>query len=268
MKIAISGKGGVGKTYISGVLSEFFVKKGFKVLAIDADSSPNLALTLGMSTEQSNKIVPVSENQQLIKSKTQTGFAGVYNLSFKVDDVVKNFGVATPYGVNLLVMGGVKSASGGCTCPANALIRALLRHLLVERDEAIVMDMEAGLEHLGRGTARHMDTMLIVTDPSFKSMEIAKKIHILTIEMGVKRTFIVGNKIHNSEEANLIKRFTVDNKIPLLELVPYDADVFKADVRGETPIKYANSLRSIQVISKMGGELLKYGFQGENLRSE
>jgi len=205
MKIAVTGKGGVGKTVVAGVLANFFVEKSFKVLAIDADPSPNLAITLGIPLDQANKIVPISENTQLIEQKTSTGIGGVYRLTFSVDDIVEKFSVKSPYGVNLLVMGTIKSAGSGCMCPANAVLRELLRHLLVERDEAVVMDMEAGVEHMGRGTAKHVDTMLIVTDPSLKSMETARKIHSLAMDTGVQKIFVVGNKVADSEEAEPIK---------------------------------------------------------------
>jgi len=256
MKIAVSGKGGVGKTLIAGVLADFFVKKGFKVLAIDADPSPNLALTLGLSLDEASKIVPVSENTQLLESKTGTSFAGVYRLSFSVDDIVEKFAVKSPYGVNLLVMGTVRSAGGGCTCPANAVIRALLQHLFVERDEVVVMDMEAGVEHMGRGTAKHVDTMLIVADPSLKSMETARKIYGLAAEAGIKKAFIIGNKIRNSSESGLIQRFAADNKIPILDLVPHDEQILKADMQGETPLKYAEDSVGIATIRKIGEKLL------------
>jgi CO dehydrogenase maturation factor len=258
VKIAVSGKGGVGKTFITGVLADFFVKKGFKVLAIDADSSPNLALTLGISLDEASKIVPVSENTKLLESKTSSGFAGVYRLSFSVSDIIEKFAVKSPYGVNLLVMGTVKSAGGGCTCPANAVIRALLQHLFVERDEAVVMDMEAGVEHMGRGTARHVDIMLIVADPSLKSMETAKKIYGLATEAGIKKAFIIGNKIRNSSESELIQRFASDNKIPILDFVPYDEQILKADMQGETPLKYTEGPVGIATIRKIGEKLLKY----------
>ena len=171
VKIAVSGKGGVGKTLVAGVLAGFFAKKKLKVLAIDADPSPNLALTLGIPIDKARKIIPVSENVKLIESKTKTNFEGVYRLSFSVNDVIKDFSVKSPSNVNLLVMGTVKSAGSGCTCPANTVVRALLRHLFLERNEVVVMDMEAGVEHLGRGTAKRMDTMLIVSESSFKSID-------------------------------------------------------------------------------------------------
>ena len=257
MKIAVSGKGGVGKTFVAGVLADFFAKKGFKVLAIDADPSPNLALTLGIPLDEANKIVPVSENSQLLESKTRTNYEGVYRLSFTVDDIVEKFGVKSPYGMNLLVMGTVKSAGGGCTCPANAVVRALLRHLIIERDEVVVMDMEAGVEHMGRGTARNVDTMLMVADSSLKSLETAKKIYGLATEAGIKNSFMVGNKVRNTSEGELIRRFAAKNKISILDLVPYDETILKADREGETPLKYAEDSKGIATIQRIGEKLLE-----------
>jgi len=258
VKIAVSGKGGVGKTFVAGVLADFFVKKGFKVLAIDADPSPNLALTLGIPIDEANKIVPVSENIQLLESKTRTNFEGVYRLSFTVDDIVEKFGVKSPYGMSLLVMGTVRSAGAGCTCPANAVIRALLRHLIVERDEVVVMDMEAGVEHMGRGTARRVDTMLIVADSSLKSLETAKKIYRLATEAGIKNTFMVGNKVRDSSEGELIQRFAAKNKLSILDLVPHDETILRADREGEAPLKYAEVSDAIAAIQRIGEKLLKH----------
>jgi CO dehydrogenase maturation factor len=257
LKIAVSGKGGVGKTLVSGALAGYFAKKGFKVMAIDADPAPNLALTLGIPVEKANQIVPISENDKLLESKTSTNYPGVYKLHFTVDDIVEKNGMKSPYGVNLLVMGSVKAAGGGCTCPANAVIRELLRHLIVERDEVVVVDMEAGVEHLGRGTASQVDTMLIVADSSRKSLEIAKKIYGLAKDLKIKDVFIVGNRVRDSEEKELITDFTEKNGIPLLALIPYDETVMKADRVGETPLKYAETSEGIEAIEGIGEKLLQ-----------
>jgi len=257
LKIAVSGKGGVGKTLVSGTLAGYFAKKGFKVMAIDADPSPNLALTLGISVEKANQIVPISENAELLESKTRTDYPGVYKLHFTVDDIVEKNGMKSPYGVNLLVMGTVKSAGGGCACPANAVIRELLRHLIVERDEVVVVDMEAGVEHLGRGTASQVDIMLIVAEPSRKSLEIAKKIYGLAKDLKIKDVFIVGNRVRDSEEKELIADFTEKNGLPLLALIPYDETVMKADRVGETPLKYAETSKGIAAIQEIGEKLLQ-----------
>jgi len=257
MKIAVSGKGGVGKTLIAGVLAEYLAKKGFTVLAIDADATPNLALTLGIPHDEAVKIVPISENTALIESKTQTDMPGVYNLSFSVEDIIEQFSVKTPYNVNLLVMGTVRSAGAGCMCPANTVIRALLHHLLVKRKEAVITDMEAGVEHMGRGTAEHVETMLVVTDSSLKAMETAKKLHGLAKQIGIKESFIVGNKVGSQHESELIEQFTKQNDIPLLGFVPYDEKILKADMHGETPLKHASQSIGVTAIQKLGEKLLE-----------
>lgn len=257
MKIAVAGKGGVGKTLIAGVLAEFLSTQGFKVLAIDADPSPNLALTLGISSEEANKITPISENTPLIESKTQTGVPGVYNLAFTVEDIMDKYSVKTPYGVNLLVMGTVPYAGGGCMCPANTVIRALLHHLVVKRQEAVVIDMEAGVEHMGRATAEHVDNMLVVADSSAKSLEIAKRIRTLAKELGIRKVQLVGNKVKNAEESKLIQKFAEAESMSLLGLVPYDEQVLKADMKGETPLKNAEKSKAVAAIREMGEKLLK-----------
>jgi len=257
MKIAVAGKGGVGKTLIAGTIAEFLAQKGFTVLAIDADATPNLAVTLGIPHEEAAKIIPVSENTALIESKTQTSVPGVYNLGFSVEDIIEQFSVKTPYNVNLLVMGTVKSAGSGCMCPANTVIRALLHHLLVKRKEAVVTDMEAGVEHMGRGTAEHVETMLIVTDTSLKSMQTANKLHTLAKQIGIKQIYLVGNKVRNQQEAELIENYAEQNQIPLLGLVPFDEEILKADMQGETPLKRGAQSIGVAAIHTIGEKLIR-----------
>src|SRR3990170_7408031 len=238
MKVAVAGKGGVGKTLIAGGLASGFAARGLKTMAIDADSSPNLALTLGLSAEEARKILPISENKELVESKTGTGYSGVYRLSFTVDDVVRDYAVPTPLGVNLIVMGTVKAMDSGCMCAPNAVIRALLRHLIVERNDAVVLDLEAGVEHIGRGTARQVDTLLIVADSNLKSLEIAKHIHDLAANAGMKRLYLVGNRVMNDVQKEAIQSFAEKNGLSLLTFVSFDSKVAEADMLGETPLKH------------------------------
>ena len=257
MKIAVSGKGGVGKTLVSGTLASYFAQKGFKVMAIDADPSPSLALTLGIPVEEANKIVPISENAELLESKTRTDYPGVFKLHFTVDDIIEDNGMKSPYGVNLLVMGTVKSAGSGCACGANAVVRELLRYLIVDRDEIVVVDMEAGVEHMGRGTASQVDIMLIVADSSRKSLEIAKKLSGFAHQAGIKNVFVVGNRVRDPEEKVLITDFTETNGLSLMALIPYDDTIVKADRVGEPPLKYAETSESVKAIQFIGEKLLK-----------
>jgi CO dehydrogenase maturation factor len=254
LKIAVSGKGGVGKTLIAGGLAVSFANKGLKTMAIDADPSPNLALTLGLTPEEAEKILPISENKELIQSKTNTGYSGVFRLNFTVEDIVREYAVRTPLGVDLIVMGTVKSMGSGCTCPENAIIRAMLQHLIVERDEAVVLDTEAGVEHLGRGTAKHVDTMLIVADANVKSLEIAKHIHELASKAGLKQVLLVGNKVEDKNQEEAIKRFAAKNSLTLLCFVPFDRKVAEAEMHGETPLRNKESA-AIQAIERLREQL-------------
>jgi CO dehydrogenase maturation factor len=256
LKVAVSGKGGVGKTFVAAGIAHFLAKNGFKVLAIDADPTPNLAFTLGISREEASEIVPVSENHELIKEKTGMGFGGVYRLSFTVDDIVRNFSTPSPLGVNLLVMGTVRSAGTGCMCPANAVVRALLRHLIVERDEAVVIDMEAGIEHFGRGTAKHVNFMIGVTDSSLKSLETVRKISSLASEMGISRTFIVGNKVVSEKEKEGISMFASQSDLEVLGWIPYDEKILDSDRLGESPFIYAKESSAVQALMEIGKMLL------------
>jgi CO dehydrogenase maturation factor len=237
MKIAVAGKGGVGKTLISGGLAAGFAARQLKTIAIDADSSPNLGLTLGLTAEETRKIVPIADNKQLVESKTDSGFSHIYNLNFKVDDIVKQYAVPTPLGPNLIVMGTVHSMGAGCMCAPTAVIRALLRHLVVEANEAVVMDLEAGVEHIGRGTARQMDALLIVADSNMKSLEIAKHIHEMAKASGMTQLYLIGNRVMNDAQKQAIAGFTKDNGIELLATVPWDQQIIDSDMQGITPLK-------------------------------
>jgi CO dehydrogenase maturation factor len=256
MKIAVSGKGGVGKTLIAAGLARGFAERGLKTIAIDADSSPNLALTLGLSAEEARKIVPISENKELVDSKTSTGYSGVYRLSFTVDDIVREYSVNTPFGVNLIVMGTVKSMGSGCMCAPNAVIRALLRHLIVERNEAIVLDFEAGVEHIGRGTARQVDALLIIADSNLKSLEIAKHIHDMATKAGMKQLYLIGNRIMNETQKEAVTSFAQKNGLSILTFIPFDEKVIEADTLGETPLKHKETA-AVQAIDNICEILIK-----------
>jgi len=237
LKIAISGKGGVGKTTIAGILARILSRKGVNVLAIDADPSANLGLTLAIPKDVLNGIIPISENYALIEKKTGArldSYSVVFRLSFRVDDIVEKYTIKSPDGVNLLVMGSVKGAGEGCACPANALIRSLLRHLIVKRNEAVIVDMEAGVEHLGRGTAEHVDCMLIITEPTVKSMEVAKKIYDLAGKLKIPKIFLVGNKIITEKDKKILS--TLDRAKKIIAFVPFDERIKHADAVGNWQI--------------------------------
>ncbi|MEM2518466.1 MAG: cobyrinic acid a,c-diamide synthase, partial [Candidatus Bathyarchaeia archaeon] len=190
------------------------------------------------------------------EAKTSTGISGVYRLTFTVDDIVRDYAVKTPLDVNLIVMGTVRSVGAGCTCPANAVVRSLLRHLVVERNEAVVLDMEAGVEHMGRGTAQHVDVMLVVADANMKALETAKRIHELGVKAGMKQIFLVGNKIMNDLQKTVIERFAFENGLAILDYLPFDQKVVEAEMRGETPLKYEDSA-AVKAVERLCDKLLQ-----------
>ena len=246
MKIAVAGKGGVGKTFIAGSLATLFARQGHPVIAIDADPSPNLALMLGLSPDEAAGILPIAENEDLIRLKTGTGFPGVFRLTFTVDDIIDTFAVPTPSGVNVMVMGTVRSLGSGCTCPAHSVIKALLRHIVVDRHEVVILDMEAGIEHLGRGTAEHVDTLLVVADANRRSLEVALSICRMAADSEIRQVGIVGNRIADLRQEELVTAFARQNNIQILAMIPYDQTIAEMGLAGETVInEQSPAIRSI-----------------------
>ncbi len=257
VKIAVAGKGGVGKTFISSTLCRLLASDGYNVLAVDADPNYNLAYALGIPSEVADGIVPLTENDALIMEKTgvsSDAYASVFNIAPTVNDIVDRFGVNAPGGVKLLVMGTVRGGGTGCMCGANALLRVLVQHLLIQRGEALIMDMVAGLEHLGRGTARRMDAMLVVVEPRMKSMDTMRRILRLAEEIQIREVLAVGNKVANDAERRFVKENMEAMEVPVMAMVPYDAAVGMADMKGVPTLEYAKDSPAVQAI----GELKDY----------
>jgi CO dehydrogenase maturation factor len=258
LKVAVAGKGGVGKTTISGVLARSMARQGSKVLAIDADPAMNLWLSLGIPKEALANIVPLSENDDLIEERTGArpgSIGGVFSLTPKVSDIAERYGIRGPDGVTLLVLGTVKSAGGGCMCPANALLKALLRHLLLDRRDVVVLDMEAGLEHLGRGVVKGVDALLAIVEPSYRSIETAARVKKLAQDLGVKRIYAVGNKIGRAGEELYIRREAEKVGLDLLAAIPLDQAVPEAEMAGLSPIDYAPHSEAVKAIERLGMQL-------------
>ncbi|MBN1133487.1 MAG: AAA family ATPase [Methanosarcinaceae archaeon] len=227
VKIAITGKGGVGKTTVAGTLARMLARDGYDVLAIDADADMNLASALGVI----NPPLPLTDYKELIQERAGSE-AGVFKINPKVDDIVENFGVVGPDGVKMLVMGTIERGGSGCMCPASAFLRAFLRHVVLKDTSAVILDMEAGIEHLGRGTTRGIDLMIIVVEPGMRSVETAARIKKLSEDIGVKYLVAVVNKGTSAKFGQHLEELG----IPLLGEIPYDEELVYADLEGIAPI--------------------------------
>ncbi len=232
MKLAVSGKGGVGKTTLAASLARALVRRGYTTLAIDADPAPNLGTALGLASDVADGIVPIGEDEELVAAKTSTGYAGVYNLSFPIDDLVRDRAVPTPAGAGLVVMGTVRTAGAGCTCPAAAVVRALLRRLVVGDQQAVVLDLEAGLEHLGRGTAAGVDLLLVLVDGSAASCTVAGRIAALAQELGIPRIALVGSRLDQDGGCDAATACAERFGLSLLASFPDDPAVARAGREG------------------------------------
>jgi CO dehydrogenase maturation factor len=233
MKIAISGKGGTGKTMLASLLSFIFAQAGCDVLAIDADSNATLAAALGFPDP--DKITPISEMGELIEERTgaRPGQAAPYfKLNPRVDDIPERYWVKHN-GIRLMVMGRLKSGGSGCYCPENALLEALVAHILLERGEVVIMDMEAGIEHLGRGTAKAVDKLIVVVEPGRGSIETAYRIRELAEDIGLRDVKAVANKVRSERDKDFLLSAMPD--FEFLGFIPYDQAVIEADI-GSLPL--------------------------------
>ena len=233
MKLAVTGKGGVGKTTICALLARAFADDGRRVLAVDADPNSTLASCLGFPDP--DRITPLNEMAELIEERTgvKPGTPGaIFKLNPRVDDIPDRFSVEHD-GVRLLRMGAIKSGGTGCYCPENAFLKNLVSHLFLAQQDVLVMDMEAGVEHLGRGTVQGVDWMLIVTEPSRQSMQTAKRISSLAADIGLTALGAVGNKCRTDQEKAFILQSVAP--LPLLGTIPYDDALRRAELEGTPP---------------------------------
>lgn len=232
LKLAISGKGGVGKTTLTALLAGRYAELGRRVLAIDADPSPCLGAALGFDHEVLAGLTPISEMGALILERTGAepgSYGGYFKLNPRVDDLPDRFS-ALREGTRLLELGGVESGGSGCICPESTLLKALITHILLRRDEVVLLDMYAGVEHLGRGTADAVDAMLVVAEPTVRSLGTAGQIKQLAKDIGLQRIFLVGSKIAGPDDLAFVQDRSPG--LPVLGALPDDPAVRTADRTG------------------------------------
>jgi CO dehydrogenase maturation factor len=274
LKIAVAGKGGVGKTTVAAYIARLLARDGKYVLAVDADPSPSLASALGVSAEERANVVPITKMSELIEERTgvapasatpegtdiaATSFGKFFTLNPKVDDIADRFAINCKDNVKLLVLGTIETAGSGCFCPENAILKSLLRHLILTKDDFVILDMEAGTEHLGRGTAKGLDLMLIVVEAGSRSIETAARIKKLASDLGIENIALVVNKVPSETEEKEIRENLSALNLPIFAVLPFKMQFIEADLKDESPLDYYNSEEIIGKMVDLKEEILKAG---------
>jgi CO dehydrogenase maturation factor len=232
MKIAVTGKGGAGKSTLAGMLAHLANRDGKTVLAVDSDPDANLAFALGMPEAERARIIPMAQQKELIEERTGASlkeFGQIFKMNPHIADVADRFS-SLFRGIHLLVLGGIEAGDSGCACPENVFLRHLLSHLILQRDEFVVVDMEAGIEHLGRGTAQGVDLMAVVVEPTSQSVATARSIVALARQMGIRELRFVGNKITSESDRTYLHE-RLDPR-QFLGHIPYADHIRAADRDG------------------------------------
>lgn len=247
MKVAITGKGGVGKTTFASTLARLYADEGRTVLAADVDPDANLGLALGFSEEEVNAIVPISKMRDLVEERTGANRNNAFfKLNPQVSDIPDLYAKEIN-GVKLLVMGTVETGGSGCVCPEHVMLKAILSSLVLREKDVIIMDMEAGLEHLGRGTASFMDQFIVVIEPGARSIQTYNKVRQLAADLGVTRVKVVANKVRDESDREFLR-----SRIPeedLLGFISYEPNVIDADRKGLSP--YDMSAGTVEEIRRI-----------------
>jgi CO dehydrogenase maturation factor len=254
MKIAVCGKGGVGKTTISGLLCRILGSKGIPVLAIDGDPNPNLALTLGIDKKDS---MPKPLTSKLLEVYEKEDGKKYAKLNAPLAAVMQDYGIKASDNVTLLAVGQPEHAGTGCMCGVHTTVREIIHTALEESDQVTLLDLEASLEQMKRGTSKYVDVLLCVVEPYYRSMEAVARFQRLGNELEIKHIVAVANKVKNKEDEEAIKQFCAQTDLPVVAVIPFDTTVSEADKGGALDMSAINQSPALQAIKKLADNLLE-----------
>jgi CO dehydrogenase maturation factor len=254
MKLAVAGKGGSGKTSISGTMARLLAREGHSVLAIDGDSNPNLSLTLGIPAERLNE-VPTLPRDMLRRTE------GGVELTKTLDEVRSSHSLEGPDGVTLLVMAHPQpeEAGSGCLCGMHATVRTLIDSVPDTDNDVCILDTEASPEHLTRGTAKYAELMLTVVEPYFKSLETGRRMAALARDLGLERVALVANKIRDEREAEAVREFAAQHELEIAGMVPFDDAMPGAELARAAPVDHAPNSPAVVAIGELTSHYVMNG---------
>lgn len=256
MRVAVAGKGGSGKTTISGTLARVLAQSGRQVIAVDADTNPNLAITLGLQPDRTRDILALPRT--LLKREKQPDGSVISTFLRDPLDVLDEYGTVAPDGVRLIVMGAVGHGGTGCMCGAHATVRGFLGELVAKSPDAfdVIVDMEAGLEHFSRGTGKHVSRFLAVVEPYYRSMETARRVADLAGELGIAEVGAVLNKVRNEADRESVASFCTAHHMSIVGEIPYDAGLADAERAGQPPLDYDPWSASVVAMRRLAADLV------------
>jgi CO dehydrogenase maturation factor len=259
IRVVVSGKGGVGKTTVTGFLAQLFARAGYRVLAVDGDPQQNLAATLGIPPGQAEVIVPISRHTGYIREKTGVdpggSPGGLIILNPDVTDVVDRFSLPVAPNLRLLVMGGVDQAGGGCLCAEYTLLAAILRNLQLLPDEVIILDTPAGMEHFGRAVADGFTTAIMVADPTSSALSVANDAAVLARQLGIRQVILAVNRVRGDEDARKVTGRDVSGRFSRQVCLPYDPEILRREPAVDKLIACESAyMRQLRTLAGMIGD--------------
>jgi CO dehydrogenase maturation factor len=246
MKIAIAGKGGVGKTTISGTLCRVLGKNGNAVLAIDGDPNPNLSVVLGIDKEAE---MPKALSTDIIERIEESEGKWKFQVKMPFQEILDTYGQKAPDNVSLLMIGKPEKAGTGCMCGSHTVVRELIHSALAHEEEQImVVDTEASLEHMKRGTSQYVDKMYTVVEPYYRSLEAAGRFADMANQLGIVNVEAIANKVRNAEEEQAIREFCKTINLPIAVILPFDEQVTDADLKGVSIMDYDKDAKVVKAM--------------------